>query len=1296
MRVYETGEAAMAMRCSVKQVARVSLLAAAGWLMAPVAGAADIPEASLAPYAAPAREPWGAGELGSTNIRETASFDLKEPGSAGYVIVSGEARLPVPNSVLVLPDLKISGNKDRTIASVVIGAGATAKRAEVALAAEQAWTPFTVTRLGERLVCVFGSTAVTGQVGLLSAGRSLGLDLQGGAQARGVKVATLPPAMAVLALDACAPATPEADRAPTDCPRFEPASLPKGLLTVDGVPFLVGERPVDVQYAQKGADFSRRLKFFTVSQPGPGRPVGFAAGRSYTWLHVLAYSREMPGTVPRMTLSYGDGVSWAGLMEEEVVDVPDFGKGGESPYVVSRVPVKVAGGKKGWLYHLRIPVARSANYWFRPNTSFEFSRAKQDLHNLPDPNEFARVPVGLPSSVVVVSATAEQAPVEFSYVLTEPGNVFHETSPVVLKISLTNRLAGRFEGRVVARSAGPGTGEELNVQRSEWSVEQKVALEKGQARELAITVMPNDRKKRGWFSLEIAVEAGGVPVQVYRTTYAVLAPDTRKAMADSPFGVWEFWGVHTMYGQGKRHCWDIASLISKGGWRWTYGGDARERGQVEGPTAEQLFDQFKLTYTIRNTMNCYQRGTGWWDQVEFDKTVAPGIRTNALLKPKGVDRVYKVLHESRSSDTLLRRYGELLGGEPYAMPDKEKVQIDQQFANVVSFCRAIKKTDPDAKICLINDYPGVGAEYMKRGMPKDAFDYFGSEMANFMREPERQPDWLCLLGLTHQWKRAQEKYGYTDKPVWTTEALYHATNPGNLSLHKQAVIQNREAMLALANGVERMCAAGCIRDVTDDYRWSNWGSSGFCFREPEINPKPNYAMYAWLTQVLDQARYAGKVAPDSTSLHILDFKKPDGSHVYPVWCVRGSQDVSLSVTGGKAVVFDAYGNALPVQAKDGRLALPVCDTPLYVTGVTVDGVAARKPVEAMKGDDGAPLFEFDDGTPFKMVAGQSKILESSWDYPRLKGDYAVEFVQEDGATAMKLSLKDDAEPRKLLQRYVEIELAKPVVFKEPVAAFTARVKGNGGWGRLMFELVDADGRLWTSCGNQYAGSCNASDNRGESYVSFDGWRTMTIEAPGRYPATDLVAYRSSTCTWWPENTPEWRQIQADYRKAVEVYEAAMKEYPAQKKAYDEVFLAHNSKVGDYNRAKAAYAKEQADYAAAMKVYTKSRGDYDRAKTAYDKAVKEGKSVIAPAAPAVPQAPVLQAPTAPGEAPKALKEPPAPGQLRNYGISPVAYPVKLTKIIFASSPNMLYVADEVPVTNRAVFIDRIGVMAGTAE
>jgi hypothetical protein len=399
--------------------------------------------------------------------------------------------------------------------------------------------------------------------------------------------------------------------------------------------------------------------------------------------------------------------------------------------------------------------------------------------------------------------------------------------------------------------------------------------------------------------------------------------------------------------------------------------------------------------------------------------------------------------------------------------------------------------------------------------------------------------------------------------------------------------------------------------------------------------------------------------------------------------------VTIGIGNGRPTVYDAYGNAIATQGQGSKIALPVCDTPLFVTGTTIAGVAEREFVETPV-EKASLVLDFDQAAQFKVVSEPSKTLEASWDYPRLKGDFAVDFVKEDGSAVVRVELKDDADPRKLLQRYVELALAQPIVLKDRVRAFTVRTKGNGGWGRVMFELVDAEDRVWTSCGNQYAGSCNASDNRGNSYVSFDGWQSMTIALPGQFPAPDVNAYWSSTSDWWPENTPEWRQQEAAQAKARQDYEKAKAEFPAKQQAYASAKADFIRREAEYKKAQADYTQEQKAHKDAVVAAKRAKQAYERAKAAHDKDLKAGKTVgDAPQPPQEPKAPLAPAVQPPGEAPTAPVLPKDPGAPRNYGIARITYPVKLTKVIVAMPQSILYVDQEVPVRNRTIYLDSVG-------
>lgn len=1032
-----------------------------------------------------------------------------------------------------------------------------------------------------------------------------------------------------------------------------PDAVAPGPAAVDSVPFDVAAKGLDVSASMAGIKEAIRAKYAYQDQNStklPGRLVARLPPDQYAAVHVLAFSRKLPGAVPRMTVRIGMFGSCTAILEDMRVDVPDILGEGGAPYVVSRVPVKLADGKEGSLYHLRIPFARTGNLWeMRRSLSLEFTRDMNAHVNLPDPNEFSELPMGYPSSVVVLGATMERSPVTISYTTAESGNVFYEDQKPVFNVKVTNRSSQPVKGQVQARCAGPGTAEEFGLDRKAWTVSADYAAKTGETVSVSLDVTPPSRQ-RGWYECTVAAAVDGRDVQTRDTTFAILAPDTRKAFDESPFGVWEFWTSHSVFMQANEQYDKLASLMKKGGWRWTYGGIPSKAGaRTAGDMTAEDFAELRKKYGVRMTTqalsrNSYQRDSGWFDAQGFADEDAKKVAT---FKARGYDNAVKVLHESRSSNNILRRFNEFLGGEPYDMPDAEKTKVDKQFENVRKYCEAIRKVDPTLRIVLINDYPAVAIEYMKRGFPNNLFDIFGLECANFMREPERQPDWLSILGHGETMRRAMKQYGYEDKQLWTTEALYHGTAPGYLTLHQQGVVYAREALMVLANGFSKMAAAGILKDSTDDYYWSNWGSAGFCNREPEINPKPSYVMMAWLTQVLDMARFAGFLAGDSTSLHVLDFQTPAGAHVYPVWVPRGQERVQLKVKDGRPVVYDCYGNTVSTEVKDGLIEVTASDAPVYVTQATLDSVVTVQPIEVPK-DPGQIILDFDKPEALAVVKERSEVMEGNWDYPRIKGQFKADFVNEDGATALRVELQPDDDQRTLFQRYVEFALAKPIVLDGRPFAFTARVKGNGAWGRVMFEMIDAKGRVWTSCGNQYAGSCNASDNKGDSFVSFDGWQTMEIPVVGQYPGADQFAAWPRNFDWWPTNAPEWLEVQKRHAAEVARY--------AQTKAADDAVLA------EYNKAKKAFDERSKTFPEEMKAY--------QAKAA------AGEKAVKPKKPTAPKKPKL------GRKPTA--EP------RDVGIARVDYPVKLTKVIVAMAPHMLYVNHEIPVAKPVIHVDRIGV------
>ena len=57
-----------------------------------------------------------------------------------------------------------------------------------------------------------------------------------------VQLTAVPASIAPLSLDPCTPSIPDAERSENASPAFDKASLPAGLITIDGVPFQVGDK----------------------------------------------------------------------------------------------------------------------------------------------------------------------------------------------------------------------------------------------------------------------------------------------------------------------------------------------------------------------------------------------------------------------------------------------------------------------------------------------------------------------------------------------------------------------------------------------------------------------------------------------------------------------------------------------------------------------------------------------------------------------------------------------------------------------------------------------------------------------------------------------------------------------------------------------------------------------------------------------------------------------------------------------------------------------------------------------
>lgn len=977
-----------------------------------------------------------------------------------------------------------------------------------------AWLPFTLNVLGERATVQLLSPGIyCRKLEMPKDRRTIQITVNG-AQVRNLSIRAFPSLPALIV-----PVTIESasngsltttNVAQSFGAALDASSLPKGIQVIDGVPFCFSESaepaaldvsklslPYKVPYYKKGVQPYPELAFEV-------------PGDQYAAVHVIAFSTQRPGTTGRMAVRLGFVDGGGDIWRQEVVDVPAL-ETAEAKNVVSSIPVKLANGQTGYLHHLRIPMSTAGQLSVYENLAVQFNRVVQT-----PTDRYLVEKVDPPCGAIVLAAAMERAGLEMRYASDEPGNVFNEPQKAILTVELTNRTDQPISGQLTARVDGPGTVQEFNANLRQRIVTSPFSVAPGQSAKVPLDLTP---KARGWYACSISAEAGGQVLHRQETTMAYLAPDTRQAQgAESPFGIWCFWSAHTMVDDLQRND-KLASLMHKGGWRWTFGGNPamdrggaprERRGQPTTQEATAVYRHIMDAYNVRFNAQSPPRGNPLavksgaahkgprYDKEQFENEVVPWLKE---APARGFDNGYLVLHESRINERMIARFGEMFGGPPFEPTAEEKSLLEAQITDALEFCRQIKKAEPSARIVLFNDLAAYAGLYLQRGFPADAFDVTGIEITGWLRVPEYPLDWISLLGGVHEIKRLQAKYGY-DKPIWLTEALYHATKPGRLDLHQQAVIAVREAMIALGAGVERMAGCNVLADCSNSYSASGWGTAGMCFRDPEFNPKPSYAMYAWLTQVLDQAKYAGKLKHDSNVLHVLDFAKPDGSHLYPVWVVRGQQTVTLKVQDDKAVVYDCYGNALPDAARNGLLMVRATETPIYITGTLVSAVADRQPVEGVS-EDGQLVLKFDSPDLVQYIDQPAPSLELSGINPQTKGSFRMSQVAENGASALKVELlAKDAAPQ-LIPEYGEFKLRTPLALPGRPYALNLRIKGNGGWGRILAEVEDGKGRRYSLSRGV------ASETLGRTCVDFDGWHTLQIPLPGSMEADAKVPWMAN-------------------------------------------------------------------------------------------------------------------------------------------------------------------------------------------
>jgi hypothetical protein len=831
--------------------------------------------------------------------------------------------------------------------------------------------------------------------------------------------------------------------------------------------------------------------------------------RAYGNVWLLAWVDQTPNALPKGVLRfYRQSAGYAAATPFEISEeairaglVRPFGKktaeGGEL-YLI-RVPVDAAG-----LYGLRDAEGRFLD--------LELSKPVALGRSYPDPIYYGEHGAGLPSSLRVVAVTLEEGAFDFAVKPSQTAFVYEQPEPVSCGVRVRNTRSQTLEVRVRALT------ESFN-HKEKQRVDAVVQIPGGESKEVELRLPCSTL---GWHDLRVEVEGAG-EVRTAPLSLVLLPPNKRTygmALNETRFGVWELRGHYvppvtvpvSARAEMNEKCLALYRRLG-----------IRRVAPFSVDSPDPKADRTLLREQGLNLMEKYQflpvgAHTIAGNRFEED----PEKRSAALQR-----EVANVLDAKRFPGTVYYYGGEwgisrevqhgpwprYTGDGDRPFTEIENANLNRHIPIFADIGRAIRKASPDTRLVLQWGAVNGTFAYIRNGFPRDLVDMYGMDAPHF----ELMPEISNVTGSINEiWQFRQEvaKQGWPQLPISWTEGPFFPTNPGALTETEQAEYQIRYWLLAMAYGVN-VFESGIVSFDAGNYYGAEHYGAGIFRRTPFECPKPAVAAVATATAMLCGADAAGTVPTDSLTTYAMAFERGrEKNRFYALWRASGRSTARVKITAPSALVTDAMGAEYRVHARDGWAEVPVSSSPVWITEAgsmerVESGVGryeeAPAPVHRPLVSMAAANWVYD-GAENKAYAHNHFAIRRVTD-----SNLRVDFGQgEDGyLDALGVTLPPEPGDRPLANRYGALKLKKPAVIPGKAAALGVYIKGNSSWGRVVYQLRDAKGEVWTSHGTKDDWNCD--DTHGWSYVHFDGWRYVRFPLPVSHP---YDAARGLETTWW--------------------------------------------------------------------------------------------------------------------------------------------------------------------------------------
>ncbi len=891
-------------------------------------------------------------------------------------------------------------------------------------------------------------------------------------------------------------------------------------VTVGGVPFLVpaaderGRTHLDLKPSwlrcgnvEEGRDpaYGDLSRWRGATDRDPARIQFRVPYAPYSKLHLLAAFTGEADTTPAVTVQFyrdnaGHPVSFAGK-------VPAFAAA--SP---ATLPVAWSGGSKGNLHLVTIPLEPNGPVAFSDQRHLEFELTKEVrvYRAFPDPTYYSVHGAGLPSGVHVFGVTLERPAVEVDFQPDQVAHIWTAPAQPSYTATLRNRTAAAQTVELELTTRSDNGSEKTVVRR-----EARVPAGASQAVKLPLAL-----QRYGFHAVELKTRSAGAEHTQTRSL-ARLHPDTRErggwAEGKGPiFGMWDWNGGHLTVGGVDR-----LRILGQAGMESSMGSFAQlppeDQKYLESIGAKSFFLAYQLS------MNKDTLGGKEWDPkkpAEMQEALIRWLKKQPYTKPSKINEPELAVFfaEPLLGPVSYMSLPEYYGDPPYRMTPEERAAYRKYHDQFVIAAAAIKKEWPNARCLLPWGIPNFPIPFLRESKEATALmDGPAIDQVLFERMPEMQIHQVTFASAMWQLRQEWQKTGKPWPRLITIEGPGTSpARPGAVTPQEEADHTVRAVLVLASYNTTRFLGWPGASHCAGYWGEQHYGG-GLCEPIPLLSPRPVYAAYATLTRQLNRMNFVKVLPTPSRTAFCLQFKHyKTGELLHVLWTLRGTRPATVALPNGAAVTaFDGMDNSIPLQEKDGKAAITLGTSPVYLRGLPGDAEMAIGPPDhsdAKPGPHHLPLAELGDGS-WKLAAERDRDYEENHAefirrFPGLFSLHAAAGPDGQGK-AIAVRLEKQPKERRTMPFYTTLVPPRPIAIPGKASHLGLWVKAASDWGRVVYCLRDARGERWLSIGMK--GEWNVDDTHNWSAFNYDGWRYLTFELPANAPY-DL--FREAGTSFW--------------------------------------------------------------------------------------------------------------------------------------------------------------------------------------